>query len=513
MADDFGGLRMKYLRLILCAILLSLISTAASQSRTTQIYFKFRIESRDDLYSLGRIIEIDNIVGDTVYAYSVDTRFERFRKLGYDYMVLPNPGSLFSPKMSRTVDEFLEWDSYPSYEVYVATMYRFADNYPDLCQVENVGYSVEGREILFAKLSDNVATEEAEPEVMYSSSMHGDETTGYILTLRLIDYLLSNYGSDNQVTALINNLEIWLNPLANPDGTYFGGNESVFGAIRYNVYWVDLNRNFPDPDEGANPDGRAYQPETLAMMSFFEAHSFIISANFHGGAEVVNYPWDTWPQRHADDNWFIQISREYADSAQSNSPSGYMNDLNNGITNGWDWYTIAGGRQDYISYFKGGRETTIELSSTKLLPPNQLPNLWNYNRAAMLTYFEQAYYGIKGIVTDARTGQPLAATITVLNHDIDSSRVFTDRDVGDYQRMIDAGIYDLRFTAAGYNPQTVNNVSVNDRSVTIVDVQLVSILDPVPTLSQWGLILLSLLLLAMGTAAAVRRKNPAMILR
>ena len=79
-------------------------------------------------------------------------------------------------------------------------MYAFAADYPTLCQVENIGFSEQGREILFAKLSANVSVEENEPELMYSATMHGDETTGYILMLRLIDYLLTNYGTDPQAT-------------------------------------------------------------------------------------------------------------------------------------------------------------------------------------------------------------------------------------------------------------------------------------------------------------------------
>jgi len=444
-------------------------------AQTNQTYFKFDIESHKDLNTLTRLMSIDNVVGNTVYAYATDAQFDHFKTLGYEYSILPDPGTLYQPRMSDDRQTILEWDTYPTYDAYVDMMYRFAVDYPALCTVENIGFSVEGREILFAKLSANIDIEEYEPEVMYSATMHGDETTGYILMLRLIDYLLSNYGADPQVTDILDNMEVWINPLANPDGTYHGGNHTVFGAIRRNANNYDLNRNFPDPDEGQNPGG-PWQPETIAMMDFFDEHSFVISANFHGGAEVVNYPWDTWPQRHADDSWFIQICREYADSAQANSPYGYMNDLDNGITNGWDWYTIAGGRQDYLNYWKGCRETTIELSAVKLLPENQLDDHWHYNRAALLTYIEQAYYGIKGLVIDVNTGLPVEAIISVIGHDIDSSEVYTDPHIGDYHRMIDEGAYDLRFTAPGYITQTVYGVNVTDRTVTYVNVQM----QPIP---------------------------------
>ncbi len=463
-------------RNLINGILIFILLTGVISAQTGQVYFKFKGPAHEELQQLSRLISIDNVTEDTVFAYATDDQFDHFVTLGYEYIILPNPGSLIIPRMTDSREEILEWDSYPTYDAYIDMMYRFATDYPDLCVIENIGFSVEGREILFARLSANVNVEENEPEVMYSSSMHGDEVTGYVLMLRFIDSLLTTYGSDPQLTYILDNMKIWINPLANPDGSYAGGNNTIYGATRYNANGVDLNRNFPDPDEGPHPDGREWQPETIAMMNYFDEHTFVISANFHGGIEVVNYPWDTWPRRHADDSWFIEISREYADSAQANSPPGYMDDLNNGITNGWDWYTIAGGRQDYLNYWKGCRETTIEISQIKLLPADQLPAHWNFNKAALITYLEQTFYGIRGLVTDAVSGFPVSAIISVMDHDIDSSEVYTDPDIGDYYRMIDDGMYDLIFSSPDYVTQIVSDIVVMDGQVNIVDVQL----SPVP---------------------------------
>ena len=85
----------------------------------------------------------------------------------------------------------------------------------------------------------------------------------------------------------MNGLDIWINPLANPDGCYHGGNSSVSGATRYNANSVDLNRNFADPDDGPHPDGNSYQPETNIFMAFADTMHFTMSANFHGGAELM----------------------------------------------------------------------------------------------------------------------------------------------------------------------------------------------------------------------------------
>ena len=87
----------------------------------------------------------------------------------------------------------------------------------------------------------------------------------------------------------------------------------------------------------------------------------------------------------------------------------------------------------------------------------------------MLSYMETCLIGIRGIVTDAGTGAPLNATITVAgrNHEI-----YTDPDVGDYHRMLLPGTYSLTFTAAGYDPITVNNVVVTSGAATRLDVAM-----------------------------------------
>ncbi|MFH1893471.1 MAG: M14 family zinc carboxypeptidase [Candidatus Zixiibacteriota bacterium] len=462
------------------AVILLLCLVAFSNATAGETYFKFKIDSPDELLKLTRVISIDRVDDLEVRAYANERELAEFVDLGYSYEVLQHPGTLIQPKMSADKAGLRAWDSYPTYDAYVAMMNQFEIDYPLICDVVNVGLTVDGRSILFAKISDNVFMEEDEPEVMFTSSMHGDETTGYVLTLRLIDSLLASYGSDPRIASMVNSMEIWINPLANPDGTYAGGNSSVYGATRYNANSVDLNRNFPDPEDGQHPDGNSWQPETVAMMNLAEAHSFIISANFHGGIEVLNYPWDTWSRRHADDAWMIDVCRAYVDTVHLYSPSSYMDDLNNGITNGYDWYTISGGRQDYMTYWRGDREVTMEISNTKLLSASQLPAHWEYNKRSFLNWLECSLYGIRDIVTDAVSGDPVDAVITVLNHDIDSARVFTDPAVGDYHRMIAAGTWDLEFSALGYVTQTIQNVVVTDGDITELDVQLVPLsTDPV----------------------------------
>ncbi len=446
-----------------------------------EVYFSFEIQSPSITKALTSIISIDNVDDNNVYAYANENEYNQFLAFNIEHEILKKPGELIIPEMSDAIDEITEWDTYPTYNAYVSLMNQFAANYPSICQLINAGNSVQGRSILIAKISDNVSVREDEPQFLYTSTIHGDETTGYVLMLRLIDSLLTSYGNNTRITNLIDNAEIWINPNANPDGTYHGGNNTVYGATRYNANGYDLNRNFPDPVNGVHSN---QQQETAVFRALAEQNNFVLCANFHGGTEVVNYPFDTWTNgypdyvSHADENWYEFISHLYADTCQTYSPSNYMNGYDDGITNGGTWYVIHGGRQDYMNWFMKSREVTIEISDTKLLPTNLLPAHWEYNKRSFLNYIESILFGVRGIVTDT-VGTALNAFVRVLNHDTLNSEIRTDSLHGNYHRMLAEGTYTFVFSSPDHFPDTISGVTVNDFQTTWLNVQLVPE-DPVP---------------------------------
>ena len=446
-----------------------------------EVYFSFEVSSRDVIQELTNVISIDNVDGTTVYAYANENEYNEFLSYNLTHTIFPKPGELIIPEMSDNIDDITDWNVYPTYDAYVSMMNLYAANYPSICKLIDAGNTVQGRKILLVKISDNVNVREAEPQFLYTSTMHGDETTGYVLMLRLIDSLLTTYGSNPRITNMINNAEIWINPNANPDGTYHGGNNTVNGATRYNANGYDLNRNFPDPVNGVHPN---QQQETAVFRNLAEQNNFILCANFHGGTEVVNYPWDTWTNEypdyvsHADESWYQFISHLYADTCQAYSPSNYMNGYDDGITNGGAWYVIHHGRQDYMNWFMKSREVTIEISDTKLLPASQLPAHWEYNKRSFLNYIESIFYGVRGIVTDT-LDHPLNANVKVLNHDTLNSAVRTDSINGNYHRMLAPGVYSFQFSAEGHYSKIFNNVVVNNFQTTVLNVQLVPNIIPV----------------------------------
>jgi len=326
-------------------------------------------------------------------------------------------------------------EGYTDYVQLTALMQQWASTYPSITKLWSIGKSVQGRDLWVLEISDNPGVDEiGEPEFKYVANMHGDEVVGRQNSLQFIDYLLTNYGMKttlgNTITNIINSVDIYIMPTMNPDGFELG--------TRNNANGVDLNRNFPDQ---FNPPNYVYvfQPETSAVMNWTYNHHFVLSANFHGGDVVVNYPYDGTVNKQnvysmsPDDALFRYISLNYSYASTVIHKSTTFVD---GITNGAAWYVLYGGMQDWNYIWAKDNEVTIELSMTKWPPANQLPDFWEQNKNAMLQYLALVNTGIWGIITAG--GQPANATVSLLGID---HVVCTNILTGEYNRMAFEGTF------------------------------------------------------------------------
>src|ERR1019366_6293612 len=152
----------------------------------------------------------------------------------------------------------------------------------------------------------------------------------------------------------------------------------------------------------------------------------------------------------------------------------------NGIVNGAAWYAISGGMQDWNYRYAGCFDVTIEISESQWPYPSasEIPVYWSQNQESMLAYMEWVLKGIRGVMSDAQTGQPVAGAVRVEGY---PHLVLSDPAAGDYHRLLLPGTYTMWFTAPGYMPQRISNVAVGSGNATRLDVQLQ------PVSSQFGL--------------------------
>jgi hypothetical protein len=557
---------MKKPLLLLILVLCTTISYSQTEKEKADHYLKERGElaftfvanNLEEARELSLLVSFDHGQDRSnplvINAIANQKNFEKFLAFNLPYTVdkklnEPKDVVMFDPKIHKkgTSAENLAYPyplsfplvAYPTYQQYEDQMIAFATEHPEIAQLVDIGGTVQGvgggdKRLLFIKLSDNISTREREPRVMYTSSMHGDEVAGFPTMLSLIDYLINAYknidengdplGSPHpdhsRVLDLLDNSEVWINPMANPDATYWNDNSntSVAGSRRENASGVDLNRNYPDNvyPTGNHPTWSSYEIETQNFMQLADDYHFVLSANLHGGVELVNYPFDnafatsavSHPEdpsgvgpfyTHPDTDWYEYISVEYATHAQNDSDALGLNTYmtvdydsyiypSPGVTHGAEWYQVYGGRQDYMNFYQHCKEVTLELSDVKTPPgtdtpgnENEIIDIWYYNKNAYIDYLMQGTYGFQGLVKDVNTGDPIKAKITLVGHDDYGSWVETELPLGDYYRPIDAGTYDILYEADCYQSFTLTNQTITDyQTVNLADVLLTPLSPSVP---------------------------------
>jgi hypothetical protein len=375
------------------------------------------------------------------------------------------------------------WDAFHDYSETIALLERWAADYSNICRLVDVGDSVQGRELYALVITDHPSFEEYEPEVRVVGTIHGDEIVANEVVLYACERLLTGYGSDPEITGLVDDFEIWLQPLVNPDGYVMG--------TRRNANNVDLNRNFSyhwseyEWYPGPYPFS---EPETQTVADYSGGHeehvpdevgdnTFVLGLTYHSGAICVNYVWNYQPERAPDDAHIQTICYDFSDSCEL-SPyyppwvdgHGYRDDdYMDWVTNGWDWYETHGDLNDWSYGARGCIDTTIEADDEKHTDPRDIISQVDVNWYAIKGWIEWADDGLHGLVTEAGGG-PIQATITV--GDRDEAFMYNDpTEHGDYWLPLVDGLYDITFSAEGYDPQVFEDVEITGEDTPPLDVQ------------------------------------------
>lgn len=238
---------------------------------------------------------------------------------------------------------------------------------------------------------------------------------------------------------------------------------------------MDLNRNFPD--RFAGPAKAPEQPETRAMRKWLKQTQFVLSGNLHGGALVVNYPYDnsangsnSHNEITPDHDVFYHLARTYAKKhavishrAECDDPS-----FRDGVTNGNKWYPIRGSMQDYQYLYSGCLDLTLEISCCKHPKAADLPKLWADNKISLLTYLTEAHKGVKGIVRDSSDDRTLPrVNMTILGR----SSTFQSDSRGEFWRILMPGDYVLIVNSAGYKTLQ-KQFTVTENKITVMNIYL-----------------------------------------
>ncbi len=354
--------------------------------------------------------------------------------------------------------------AYPTISEVYASMNAVVASHPDIARIEQIGSSVQGRELYAVVVSDNVNDDEAEPEIRITGNIHGDEKTAGMSVLNFLEVLTDNYGTSDMCTYVVDNSELWVICVLNPDG--YVSND------RYNANSVDLNRDF----SYMNPSSYWQGPESVAIrdltMQSWPAqnnyiNNFATGLSFHSGAECFNAVWNYSTSATIQDLEFVTAQG----NAYVNHPSiiDYYGSYILWIP-GASWYATEGDVNDWSYGEVGTVDHTIEVSEIKSDP--DWPGIANANYMPMLEFCITSTYGIYGTVLDG-AGNPLDALIEVEKTDgFDSTALrFCRTDVADggYSKPTVPGTFNVVATVAGIGSQSQNGVVVGSEEMIPVN--------------------------------------------
>jgi len=224
------------------------------------------------------------------------------------------------------------------------------DDFNDLTWKENHVYGI--------KVSDNVETDEEEPAALFTGLHHAREPICVNICVEWARWLAENYGKDPLATWLVENREIWIVPIVNPDGYLINETNSPQGGgmhrkngnpAGYPVPGVDLNRNYPymwgyDDDgssgipqaenfRGSKP---ASEPETQSIINLCKEQKFVVAVHFHSAMGLFMYPWGY-------DYVVCEDSNVYYRWGQVSTGLSFYN-----VIPGYKLYKVNGGADDWM---------------------------------------------------------------------------------------------------------------------------------------------------------------------
>jgi hypothetical protein len=416
----------------------------------------------------------DTITDDSFELVVKPGVFLELQAQGYHIELLSQGRPFRDIQLERMLLEPLIPAGYIDYPAMINVLYNYETQYPSICKVYdlttwyNLPPTYEGRHLYAIKISDNVEQDEDEPNFLMVGAHHAREIVTPVLCNNSIKQFTTQYGTEPAITAAVDNYEIWIAPIWNPDGyAYMFNFDNYWRKNRAPPDGVDLNRNYPfgwnsagggstNPyDETYKGPSAASEPETQTMMVFGNDRHFAKVLDYHSSGREVLYG-------------YLSLSHPFTSFLQSEGirlayAVGYGGSTRLASADGenYQWHLAYNGSYSNLIETHTTFQPTYAsaLSEAALVWPG---TLWELQREI----------SISGHVTDYATGEPLVATITLEGVTfMNGEHYMSEPRFGRYHLFLPPGTYNVNFSTPGYEPQT-HQVTITLSSAEILDVPL-----------------------------------------
>ena len=397
----------------------------APSPQTILIKTSVTTETMPTLLELG--VDIWN-VGDGVATVRVSPdELTQLRAAGFTceiinenvYASIPAPGPTVVP-MTET------WTTYHDMAGVYSSLSTMSTDHPTICSLITIGTSVEGRNISGLRISNNPTTiDRSKPASLFLGLHHAREWISEEVPLYLANYLLDNYATSAYIKRLIDNTEIWIIPVVNPDGfAYTQTTDRLWRKNRRNngdgTYGVNINRNFSYQWGGAGSSGTTSsgdyrgpsafsEPETCAVRDLYEGtngRNFNCLISYHAYDQYIMYPWN-YTATAAPDVTLLSTLGTNMRNLITGSGLGYTYTTGQGYSL---LYQMNGDTTDWAYGVHGTPAYTIELRPTSTdpaafeLPADQILGTCQENLPAAIYMIDWTLPTTTEYIVESRSG-------------------------------------------------------------------------------------------------------------
>ncbi|MCB5230221.1 MAG: M14 family zinc carboxypeptidase [Candidatus Cloacimonas sp.] len=407
-------------------------------------------------------------------------------------------------------------DFYHRYSDIEEKIFEWEQQYPEKVVVKQIGVSQQDQLPIYAvKIGINAQQDADKPAILVIGSVHAEEIVGNEIVMKQMEQILQGQ-NQSPYNRWLFSLELWFVPTLNPEGlkvvtdgldlTYRknkrdNNNNGIFDFIPgkgNDIDGVDLNRNFPfnwvhgdtlyhappgvnEPFDYYRGPGPGSESEIQTIMNLLEEKHFVYSIIWHTSrsgnfSEKVYYPF----------HWSKEIPSPDFELAQSigEGVASKIMKYNSGQTyENLPSLSRTGNAHDWFYQQHGTIQLMIECATSNIQPQNEsvLIEIVDQCINGQQWLFDRALNGqidrspmLTGLIKDANTGEPLVAEVIVHEHHASYfAPRLSDKKYGRFWRPLRAGSYTVTIRKEGYEPQTIENVSVNNSGWKRLTVNLV----------------------------------------
>ena len=373
-------------------------------SPNTRKIVRIRVQSQEEINKLANIVAPWEVHGDYIITDVTERVMRQLTDEGFSVEVLFESPEEFMTFYGRPLPRAGSEGLYHSYSEVKDELRQLELAYPQIAKVYDIGdswekaHGIADRDIWAIKISDNVAQEEDEPEVLFTGCHHAREWISVEVPIYLAKYLVENYDAHALIRSYVDNGEIWIVPMLNPDGhQYTIDVDRLWRKNRRNngggSYGVDLNRNYsymwggagssPDPWSDIYRGPASFsEPETQAIRDLALSHEFRAIMNYHSYGQSILYPWGYTYAPTPDGQLLGELSLDMVDLIQDVHGKVYTPMQSSSL------YITSGTTNDWAYGELGAVSFTTELRPEGfpgfILPEGEIIPTWEENKPAAL---------------------------------------------------------------------------------------------------------------------------------